>query len=316
MILPPLPLIDGAFLIDNSTLEKLKCPQLWYLEALRKRTLASSKAGRNFGSGLHIGWARRYRECLERPVTPEVTTLINDDMAKWFEEHPQPFDDFRTHAHACTVMAAYNAHYGLEPFKIITNPSTGKPIVEASFALPLGKVHDTPIIWCGKIDLGTEDNNGIWAGPDHKTTFQFGETFDMQMARDGGQLGYTWALWQVLGKRPRGYIIDAVRIRRASKRSEYNDLPPVDASDFKRIPYDVTEENLTEWREDVLDSIEFLFHLYDTQHFPHWRWHCTNKYGRCDMYDVCSVAKGARESVLMSTLFEDNTWSPLNLPSA
>jgi len=38
MNLPPLPLVDGAFLIDNSGLEKLKCPRMFQYSELSRRT--------------------------------------------------------------------------------------------------------------------------------------------------------------------------------------------------------------------------------------------------------------------------------------
>ncbi len=313
--LPPLTFIDGAFLIDNSTLSLLKCPRLYQYQSLNKKVLADSKAGRNFGSTLHVGWATRYRRCGNRPVGPEDVLAINDAMREWLMENPQPPDDFRNLGHAERVMAFYNLNYQMEPFDILTSPHSDKPIVESSFALPIGTVEGVPLIYTGKLDLGTKDRNGTWAGPDHKTTFQYGASFDADMAMDGGQLGYTWALAQVLGERPRGYIIDGVRIRRpsSSKATKYIEAPaPVDASDFKRIPFDVSQDVLDEWREDVLELVALIFNFHRRGHFPRYRWQCVNKYGKCDFYDVCSIPRASREAVLTSTLYEENTWSPLN----
>jgi hypothetical protein len=78
-------------------------------------------------------------------------------------------------------------HYKKEPFKILPS-SDGRPIVERAFAIPFGTVQNIPIVYMGKIDLGIKNNDGVWV-QDHKTAFQFGDTFDSQMQQDGGQLG-------------------------------------------------------------------------------------------------------------------------------
>lgn len=332
MKLPSLPLINvepelqeyyggkTAFLIDNSTLELLRCPRLYEYKGLRKREYTGTKAGANFGSTLHVGWAVRYRRCGSNPVGPEDAVAINETMAKWVGENPQPLDDFRDYNHACVVMAAYNNHYTSEGFKIVTVKKAldnkvliEEPLVEKSFALLFGRIGDHAIIYTGKIDLGIYDNHGLWS-QDHKTAFMFGDAFDAQMQMDGGQLGYCWALFKATGVMPRGYIIDAVRIRKPSRKSEYDQTAPVDASDFKRMPFFITDDTIEEWKEDVNHLIKTIFYHHGMGYFPRHRWHCVGKYGKCEMFDVCSVGRESREAVLTGTLYEDYLWSPLNIP--
>ncbi len=313
----PLPLIDGAFIIDNSGLEKLKCPRAFEYSELERKTPVAEKAGANFGSTVHRGLETRYQLCGGNAVTPDKQILINSAMADWLEENPQPPNDFRNFNHACKMLETYNHIYKKEDFKILTNQQ-GKPIIEASFALPFGSVTlfdhspsnrlEIPVYYSGKIDLGIEDHNGIWSF-DHKTAFQFGEAFDKQMAMDGGQLGYCWALSQVTGKKPQGYIIDAIRVRRPLKRDEFSDKVSIDGTDFKRIPHYVSQDMLDEWRKDVLCLIKNIFDYHTNGHFPRHRWNCTNKFGMCDYYDICSTVIGQREQILNSSLFEENKWS-------
>jgi hypothetical protein len=234
-------------------------------------------------------------------------------MAAWLQDNPQPTGDFRDYQHACRVMEAYNNAYRVEPFALLKT-RTGKPIVESSFAFPFGTVGTTPIIYTGKIDVGIEDNNGTWSF-DHKTTFQFGDTFDSQMQMDGGQLGYCWALGQFVGKKPSGYLIDAVRIRKPNlKKAEFGGAAAVDASDFKRIPFTVSEDALDDWRTDTLALIADMLRYHSLSYFPRHRWQCTNKFGKCDMFDVCSLPRQFREHALGSDMYEDNVWSPLRQP--
>lgn len=316
--LPPLPLTDGAFLIDNSGLELLRCPRLFEYQFLRRRVKADAKAGRNFGSTIHIGQAVRYRGSQNNAPSPVIVTEIQTEMAKWLAENPQPLEDFRSYDHACKMMEVYNSIYGNEPFKILKN-NKGEPIVEASFLLPIGEVQypgivmTIPIWYTGKVDLGIEDNNGTWV-LDTKTTFQYGETFDRQMQRDSGQKGYVWALQQILGFKPHGYIINAIRVRRAKRGDEYNATPsaPIDSSDFKRIPFYVSQEDLDTWRTNLLAKVAMIFQFHANGFFPEYEGQCVGKYGLCDFYDVCSLGVSQREAALASSLYEDNTWSPLN----
>lgn len=324
--LPPLPLTDGAFLMDNSGFELLKCPRLWELQFLRRRVKADAKAGRNFGSTIHVGLAERYRRCSNNAPDPATIIAAKNEMRTWLDENPQPLEDFRSYDHACNMLDAYNEMYGNEPFRLLKN-SRGEPLVENSFLLPIGEVEypgflstkdpnifDAPIIpiWLtGKLDLGIEDNSGEWI-MDTKTAFQYGEGFDRQMQRDSGQKGYVWALQQILGRKPQGYIINAIRVRRSKRGDEYNSKPPIDASDFKRIPFYVSQDDLDTWRENLLAKVAMIFQFHANGYFPEYEGQCVGKYGLCDMYDVCSLSKAQREAALASSLYEPNTWTPLN----
>ena len=303
----PLPLIDDTFIIDNSSLEKFKCPRAWEYSELNERTPVAARAGANFGSTIHRGLETRYKLVSNNAVDAGTQLAIETSMHDWLQEHPQPESDFRNFDHACKMMRVYNQIYGREEFRILNN-AKDKPIIEASFALPIGKVQNTQIIYAGKIDLGISDNNGIWSF-DHKTTFQFGETFSKQMNMDGGQLGYCWALSQVTGQQPCGYIIDAIRVRRASVKAQFTGEAPIDMTDFTRTPYWVTPDMLDEWKADVLAIVNEIFICHDLNRFPRHRWQCTNKYGACDFYDVCSTPEAQRNLILDSNLFEKNTWT-------
>lgn len=262
-----------------------------------------------------------------------VNQQIEDVMARWMQESPGPDGDFRTFNHACLVMKAYCDNYKMEPFHILTAPKTGKPIVECAFMLPFAiywketgvicewngqsepeKVVTSkgiPVYYTGKIDLGIENNDGIWSH-DHKSAFQFGDSFIKQMGEDGGQRGYTWALGQIFGRPANGYIIDAVRIRKPLKRNEYSDIPPVDATDFQRLPFPMAPEEIESWRFDTLELIYTALHHYHRGYFPRHRWQCVSKYGPCDFIEVCSALPKFREHILGSSLFKESTWSPLN----
>ena len=313
--LPPLPLVptkDGklAYLIDNSTLETLVCPTIYKNKHLYKRELSAARAGRNFGAGLHVGWKERYMLCGSKAVDPTNEQTINAALATYFGEKPQPDDDFRTLEHAQKVMKAYNKRYTNEDFTILSR-TDGTPAVESSFAFPIGEVQGVQIIYTGRTDMFIHNSEGDWV-LDHKTAFQYGENWLKQMAVDSGQKGYVWAFAQLYGRCPRGYIVDGVRIRRPTKKDEYAGVPPVDNTDFQRIPQYVFPQELDDWRENVLLQVDSIFYRHKRGSFEMNRRECVGKYGPCDFYDVCMAMPEQRESILASSMFEELTFSPLN----
>jgi hypothetical protein len=329
-----LPLVDGAFLVDNSGLELLRCPSEFYYSFVRRRRLVANKAGMNFGSTMHVAWARRYAECGSGLCSEETEASAREDMRKWLEAHPQPMGDFRDLQHAEKVLRAYNDFYKEERFRIFTNPRTNQPIVEQSFMLPFCSMvwngcewlssnpidlnphpENIPVYYCGKLDLAVEDDYGFWAGPDHKTAFMFGKGWEADMQRNPGQRGYVWALREITGRMPHGYIIDGVRIRAPRKVDVFLGEAPVSADDFKRIPVFVSPEDLSEWKENTEDKLQEVFTYGERNKWPQHENQCVRKYGICDFYDVCTVRKGAREQALEGNLYEDNKWSPLKNPN-
>lgn len=114
MTLPQLPLLDGCFLIDNSSLEKMKCPRLWEYSELRLRSAVAEKAGANFGSTIHRGLETRYGLVGAGPLTDHAINEIESAMRAWLNENPQPPGDFRDFNHACKMMRVYNQIYPQE----------------------------------------------------------------------------------------------------------------------------------------------------------------------------------------------------------
>lgn len=330
-----LPLIDGALFFDNSALENLACPRKFYYKVIERIVKSGTSAGANFGSTVHRGLETRYKLCGTSAVKSEHVMPINSAMLEWLDGHPQPQTEFRNYGHACNMLAVYNQQYGQEDFKILTT-SEGKPLVEASFALPFACIIKNDDKWSvfpwngedwefkgtrsqaqawhwvyytGKIDLGIEDNSGIWSF-DHKTAFQFGDGFLQQMDMDAGQLGYMWALQQVTGKQACGYIIDAIRVRRP-KKSDDPMAGSIDATDFFRRPFFKPQETLLEWRKNTLSIIFNIANMLEQGDFPMHRSQCISKYGACEFIDVCSTPPSQRDLIKNSGMYEENRWSPL-----
>jgi hypothetical protein len=313
--LPQLPLIDGALLLDNSSLELLQtCPRQFEYSWLRKRILAADKPALNYGGGIHVGLAERYSNYGHRALHEVEEHSCNEAMRVFFEARPQPENDFRTEIAAARLLKAYNTVYQKEPFDILMLPS-GKPCVEVSFAFPLGTVQNIPIIFTGRIDLCIKDSTGEWV-LDHKTSSVFGQSFNDDMSMTAQFRGYCWAFQQTFGRKPTGYIVNAIRVRPPTKEEKDAESvgiePAMRKDNFERRPYFITQSEIDEWRLDTLALISTMLFHHDSNFFPrHKKW-CVGKYGKCQFFDVCSLPETERLRVLNSNAFEDNVWSPLN----
>jgi hypothetical protein len=119
----PLPLVNGAFVIDNSGLELMQCCNRAHeYSALRKRILAAGKPALNFGSAIHLALEWRYKH-----FGADAPTIIDEDIqgqliGRFFAENPPQEDDWRTPTHAMDLIRRYNAKYAIEAFNTLALP--------------------------------------------------------------------------------------------------------------------------------------------------------------------------------------------------
>ena len=307
MNLPPLSLVDGALLIDNSMLEGLTtCPRSTEYSFLHKRKAAEERPALNFGGSIHAALAHRYKqdsEGIDAKTEQEQVKLLED----WYAEKPNPEEDFRNLDKAVSVISNYNREYMIEPF-IPLEMEKGK-CVEQSFAFHIfdveskvyGKVR---IIYTGRIDLVVEWEHQIFT-VDHKTTSIMGNQFFEELSMSPQQMGYAWALSKSIGKAPTGYMINAICCRRPTKTGV--------GIEFARNRYYLSQEQIDEWKHNLQALVEEFVWNYDRDYMPQKKKWCVGKYGKCPYFDVCSLPVMQRGLMLDSGMYEDNKWSPLNV---
>lgn len=251
MTLPPIPLIDGCFFVDNSLLELLTtCPRALQYNRLNLRIASGEKAALNFGTAIHLALEYRYQVCqnaIPDMIAEEETATILSD---YFNDHPAPIDDWRNVNWALSLLKRYNKKYSVEEFQLLRYDTpikcvhcegrgyedaivlkhdhteideiasqclwchgSGKlsTMVELPFAIPLYKFGDIQIIYTGRIDLPVILNGNLFV-MDHKTTGMMGKEFFDDQRMSAQQRGYCFA-WNKLfpEKPPFGYIINAIR---------------------------------------------------------------------------------------------------------
>ncbi len=79
-------------------------------------------------------------------------------------------------------------------------------------------------------------------------------------------------------------------------------------------PFFLTPEDLDHWKQNLFAKVHSIFEYDRRGEWPENEGQCVRKFGTCDFYDVCSCAPHARRTAIESSLYEDNTWSPLNPP--
>ncbi len=181
-----------------------------------------------------------------------------------------------------------------------------------------------PVIYSGRIDLPIQKDGQLFV-MDHKTTSMMGQPFWDEQRVSPQHLGYAWAFERTTGRRPTGYVVNAIRTKecpqyvlagKTFKGKEGKTTSPAEwwQQTFQRDVFPVTDSKLSEWKTNTIDLVEEFFWHYQRDFMPQKKKWCAS-YGRCPYYDVCLLAPSDRGVVLASGEFADNTWSPLKQPT-
>lgn len=120
MPLPPIPLTNGAFFIDNSTIELFNtCPRAVQYSKLNARVTASNSAALTFGSAIHLALEHRYVTCANQPVDGFYNQDVAQLLADYYEANPVPVEDYRNLNWALETTKRYNDKYSMEEFSMM-----------------------------------------------------------------------------------------------------------------------------------------------------------------------------------------------------
>lgn len=303
--LPPLPLVNGALLIDNSTLEYYTtCKRSYEYYGLWRRELAGDKAALNFGQAIHEALAIRNR-LIGTTTLGEIQRQQAEFLDRYFRDHPQPVDDRRSASTAIAVIEMYNREYPDDNTEIVLY--NGHRLVEEPFAIPLATFRfpdiqpdPIPAFWTGRQDKAvTYQDRSLW-GYDYKTTSMLGPSYFKQFSNDQGQIGYCWALQKLLGKPVQGFLIDAIKSDIAKKSDQ-----------FARHKEFLEPDRIVEWEYNTITLIGDLLQDYARGYFPMETKWCVGKYGPCQYLNVCLITRANRSTMLASNMYRDVEWSPL-----
>lgn len=304
----------GVITIDNSSSSQwFSCFAAGLYSGALKRMNARSRSPLAFGGAVHAGLESFFRgeqDWRGRALADAAITEL-DSLG----------DPRRNTNKLMDLMESYCLEYSRNPsmqFDILT--IDGKPAVEKSFVVPLGKVsfdaqtltnlqaREVNINWSGKLDLLTK-YEGALCMVDHKTTSVMGEKFIDDKIRSTQMLGYTYAARFLARELFDNMPVYGARINALASRSAGYEFKIFD------IPY--PDWKVKEWQEETLGAIKALITQLDiflsTGMAIPTREHCVTKYGKCAYFDVCDAAPQMRDRIIFDDdYFFKSDWSPLN----
>jgi hypothetical protein len=300
-------------LVDNSSKELFEtCARASQYYSVDRREGVGEKASLFRGGVVHGGLAIRKLCPDEDFESKQVAFVLNE-----YKDTDFGPDEWRTAEHCIETLRGYNRQWPIkaEPFTVVEQ--NGRKLVELPFKLLLGHadlygskvvthagtfdVDMVELYYTGRIDAIVK--YGVLLVNDAKTTSVLGQNFYDDFWLSSQMLGYTWAA-QKLGYPVEGLFLDVLAGRKPSKTGVM--------CEFQRQRYHYKPEHLAEWEKDTFTLItDFLEHLV-RGYFPKSPKWCFGKYGRCQYWDVCTQVPEQRRTMLMSDLYRNVTWSPLN----
>lgn len=277
----PTRFIDGSGLTEFS-----KCPRSWYIKNVLRLVPDTKNPALDFGSALHKAVETFHK-------TGDV------DIDKIVEEYG--LADTQDHRNAAMLADAVEEYKTLKELHFKTFVLDGRPVVENSFAIPLGDV-----IWCGRIDRIIELPNGNAAVLDLKTSSadssQFWNEFEVSIS----QTGYLWAASQALNMDVTSLVIVAFFTRKTRTPSRWGyRIFLRDKWQFEEWKTFVQAQSVRirqvaeSGAESVIQSAKFANFASCYSH----------KFGPCTFCNICRMPPESRPQ-LLATL-KPNTFSPL-----
>jgi hypothetical protein len=317
----PIPLVDDALFIDNSTQEKIMtCKRAGGYYVCHKREGNKPKTALEFGKIMHKALEVRYRDgshYLDATLAAKMIEAVNIGFANWSPDA----DDFRNYGMAVAAIKKYTDTYPLEDFDVFAFPN-GAKFVELPFAQPLGTIAINAKLWVrnpdqsiverhvdtitvvqkGKIDLVVQREGRIY-GLDHKTTSIMGPQYFSEFELASQIHCYSWAIQKLTGTLPSGYIINALGIRKPTKTG--NSL------EFIRSTIPIHPSLVAEWELDAMHIVSDFIEMARAGYLPKETKWCVGKYGACEFKPVCGLEPEFRSMSLYSNEYRPVTWDPL-----
>lgn len=329
MTLPTLPLIDGAFFVDNSFLEALQtCPRNAQHAYIDRRVIDSDRISLEFGRTMHSALEWRYKTLRNSIPDEDANSTMIGFFQKMYDEITINEGEPRDINLAEELIRRYNEKYRMEPFSILVDKDNN-PMVEMSFAVPLFEYRaqyplneqkqgwHIPVYYCGRIDLPIDIDNQIYI-TDHKTdSMYFGaEAFLNEQKVSNQYRGYCWAFQQLTGREVSGFMVNGIRTKMAPAKPRTKTIDQWwdegfvrDTTDFALYPTWADD-----WKHDAIELIEQFFWQYSRGEMPMLGkfTRACSRYKGCQFKDVCwAPTKEKGVEILQSNIFKVNDWTPL-----
>lgn len=223
--------------ISNSRLDTYRrCPRKYWWNYVQNIVTRRDSVPLIVGDAVHRGLAAHHSGKDAYIIDSAIGDAFDEVRAKgkWMEGELSDLTAQEAYTHR--ILEWYKGTYPTEEWTVLA------PEVQGHVALGDHEFYfrvDGLVSWSGF----------VWV-LEHKTTSALGDIFFKRFRNDGQITAYMWCVWKKGFDRPKGAIINAIR---KSKK--------LDRADFAREPVLRTEEQLTEYMDQVdreCDAIEEL----------------------------------------------------------
>lgn len=267
-------------IMDSSVLNTFeKCPTLMKLQYIDNYRLRGVKnIALEKGDLLHVGLKHYYSQKRDKKDWSSSLQFATEKLQKYSIRLGL---DTQTIEEVSLTLVSYAEFYRFEKWEIIE--------IERPFRLVIYEDEELRIILQGRIDLMV-DTGQVIIPVDHKSESRKSEA----IALSNQFMAYTYAA------KANNIIINKIGFQKSLAASEK----------YYRTMLSYDDDNLDEWREELIFKTRELLGYAEVNWFPHRYSSCQDKYGKCMFHDVCHTHRAARE-VRLNGMFEvSEPWDP------
>lgn len=300
---PTLPQLQLAW--DSTSLGALKlCPRYYQLNIVEGWVPREQSVHLTFGLHYHHAlevYDHRRAEGMnhEDALREAVRTAMVDSWdaprnRPWFSDHPT-----KNRETLIRTIVWYLEQFHPDPITTI-QLANGKPAVELSFRFDSGYSAFTgeSYLLCGHLDRLGSINDETWVIDRKTTSSTIAENYWDRYTPDNQFTLYSLAGTIAYSTPVRGVICDAAQIA-------------VTFSRFQRQPIPRTNDQLTEWHNDLRWWLEQAERYAEAGSWPQNDKACT-MYGGCPYQAVCARAPSVRDKWLHAS-YTKRAWDPLQI---
>lgn len=286
---------DGVLYVDNSMLKTFGCcqrkAQLQYIRGLRPLREPDATM---FGTAIHEALAAYYEgkpedEC----VAIFVATATREESDLALEVSSEGNGNARSVERGIIVLKKYFAERPREQEK------WGVLATEVGFALELSSL--PPIVFKGRIDLLTEEEDRSLCVTDHKTTRSLGRTYFDQLRPNDALTGYCYAVTKQIGRRVERARLNVLQFSK-------------EKIEFARGTTYRSQLDFDEWFGRAQRRAREIYNrICEVREFEKSDGYC-HQFGGCQFRELCSIPDGeksaASRGAIERSMFKIQPWTP------
>ena len=296
-----------SFKGSNSKIDtQLTCPRkALYKYHLYREPVKGGYALR-YGSIWHIIQNIYYKSIVEGlDKSDAIEKAISSGNEAW-KEYNKSYqideDDYRSFTECTSSFLSYLDFYenDEESLEIIASEENLEYGMELSVEESLKFPYLTEVVILeGVIDLVVKMNESVWI-IDHKTTGSYMGLIIKSLGRSMQLMTYHYLYQKVKKTEIQGCMLNLHQL--SSKRKKDGDWGKVTV-DFQRSPQLYTEDDLKNWREHFLYTLNDFYMCEDKKCFPQRLSSCFNFNKPCDYIDLCMMNQ-SNEEILVNPNFQ------------